>query len=520
MDSATRLTCPFEGCDFADDDSYIILLHVETLHPESGVSPFAVTDQGLGEQRAAESEEWNGYQSPDLAHEDENGGYVDCPHSECGEPVLLDELQSHMDLHMAVKLTFRDDEDTRPSQSSMGSSANLKESSEHSPMAFSMGLPKALRNIDDGQEISPKLRKRRHRPPSDAGGKGKPLSPSSSSSRPGPLTSGTGTVRRLGKAELGPYANEEKMPASLRSQLEEGAQVSVVNKIGPDGSLIKIESVANEVKGILPVLAQLCLKDDTVNQAYLCHPGVQHVTKMAREGSFCGYRNIQMMISFMQAANTTGSCPFGTRIPTILNLQDGIEAAWDMGINSIGRIETGGIRGTRKYIGTPEVQALFGSLNIGCEARFFSNSGPQRAYDQLLVAVERYFVSFKTQPDTKVNKTLLPPIYFQTPGHSLTIVGIEQRKNDTSNLLVFDPVFKTATTTARLIGTKVKRINPERLLRPYRRGSTQLGRHKELEMLMSHVNGMATYVNASDSDQQFLEYIDQYNSSSRRARLS
>lgn len=33
-----------------------------------------------------------------------------------------------------------------------------------------------------------------------------------------------------------------------------------------------------------------------------------------------------------------------------------IEDAWDAGINLEGRIETGGIRGTRKYIGTPEVR--------------------------------------------------------------------------------------------------------------------------------------------------------------------
>ena len=32
-----------------------------------------------------------------------------------------------------------------------------------------------------------------------------------------------------------------------------------------------------------------------------------------------------------------------------------IERAWDMGFNVNGRIETGGICGTRKYIGTPEV---------------------------------------------------------------------------------------------------------------------------------------------------------------------
>ena len=41
-----------------------------------------------------------------------------------------------------------------------------------------------------------------------------------------------------------------------------------------------------------------------------------------------------------------------------------VEKAWDKGINSRGRAETGGIRGTRKYIGTPEAQAMFVGLGI------------------------------------------------------------------------------------------------------------------------------------------------------------
>ena len=36
-----------------------------------------------------------------------------------------------------------------------------------------------------------------------------------------------------------------------------------------------------------------------------------------------------------------------------------IESAWDKGINDTGRVETGGIRGTRKYIGTPEARKFY-----------------------------------------------------------------------------------------------------------------------------------------------------------------
>ncbi len=42
-------------------------------------------------------------------------------------------------------------------------------------------------------------------------------------------------------------------------------------------------------------------------------------------------------------------------IPSTLKLQQMIEEAWDQGINPDGRLQTGGITGTRKHIGTQEV---------------------------------------------------------------------------------------------------------------------------------------------------------------------
>ena len=62
-----------------------------------------------------------------------------------------------------------------------------------------------------------------------------------------------------------------------------------------------------------------------------------------------------MMSSYIIGAESQGYESFRGKIPTIFEIQDYIERAWDLGINSQGRIETGGIRGTRKYIGTPDV---------------------------------------------------------------------------------------------------------------------------------------------------------------------
>jgi hypothetical protein len=62
-----------------------------------------------------------------------------------------------------------------------------------------------------------------------------------------------------------------------------------------------------------------------------------------------------MLLSYIQGAKAQGYEEFPGRLPTVLKMQDHIEDAWDKGINEIGRVQTGGIRDTRKYIGTPEV---------------------------------------------------------------------------------------------------------------------------------------------------------------------
>ena len=89
------------------------------------------------------------------------------------------------------------------------------------------------------------------------------------------------------------------MPESLRAMLEKGAKISITNQISQDGRLIRIESVSNEIRGIVPVLAQLCAQDDRISRAYLCHPDVTDVVKMSREGGFCGFVLPLSFVSFL-----------------------------------------------------------------------------------------------------------------------------------------------------------------------------------------------------------------------------
>ena len=60
------------------------------------------------------------------------------------------------------------------------------------------------------------------------------------------------------------------------------------------------------------------------------------------------------------AAGVPGSDRLGGGIPSIFDIQEHVEDAWDRGINAYGRVQTGGIRNTRKYIGTPEV-SIYGA---------------------------------------------------------------------------------------------------------------------------------------------------------------
>lgn len=257
------------------------------------------------------------------------------------------------------------------------------------------------------------------------------------------------------------------------------------------------------------MLKQLLEQSPTTEYAYLCDPCVTHVSRLQKEGEkmcsvlfcflclpvdwlltaaslggFCGYRNIQTMVSYIVGAKSPGHNLFGDDLPNIFDIQNIIENAWDMGINAHGRIETGGIRWTRKYIGTPEAMAMFRSLNIPCNVQAFNHRKTGRAADLMLREVEQYFEMGKYRPGRKVRATSLPPIYWQHPGHSLTIIGIEKTTTGQTNLLVFDPIFKDGSPIARLVGRqRFEARFPDKLLQLYRRGPRYLWRFKAFELL-------------------------------------
>ena len=199
-----------------------------------------------------------------------------------------------------------------------------------------------------------------------------------------------------------------------------------------------------------------------------------------------------MLASYINGVNFKGHRHFEGKIPSVFKIQDFIERAWDHGINSAGRLETGGIKGTRKYIGTPEALAMFRVLEIPCDAQGFKHREPGKSESLLLEEVETYFQSGVQDPTQRVRLTHLPPIYFQHAGHSMTIIGLEKSKTGAKNLLVFDPMFKDPSNILKLVG----RVNPQKLesgvklvgdadaaLKPYRRGNKYLKRYPQFEVL-------------------------------------
>ncbi|KAL6712774.1 hypothetical protein ACLMJK_009615 [Lecanora helva] len=313
-----------------------------------GQAPSSHPDQEFGGRNAGKDKEST-----------EDASYVFCG---CGEWSLAYEFESHLEMHYAESVNFEETA-RRVSSSSAAPRRTIhygKASScgmETTPSSPSRDIVSSLQK----NAPLPSIANRRSRGESrksqgivqDLIGALRHSSapPSRRSSR----AECQKDPRRLGRKELGPHAHERQMPGWLRKQLELGAKVTVFNQISLDGRILRVETIANEFRGIIPVLAQLCEQDPALSRAYLCHPDVTHVVKMSKEGGFCGYRNIQMLVSFIRDTCSQGYEHFQGRLPSIIKLQNMIESAWDQGFNPTGRIETGGILGTRKYIGTPEV---------------------------------------------------------------------------------------------------------------------------------------------------------------------
>lgn len=450
---------------------------METDHPEGHVkSPFAPERACSLDSNLANP----AYSDVDDDLDGTSIAYVECPLEGCNEVVARDELDYHLELHSdeieqdaTPALPQPSNPATETSQAA-AADTNGHDARRTRSTKRRRSSPSRDASLDSEQAAHDRRKKsifawkkilqwpkKRKADNSD----GTTNSGSTNNRIPVSVPAGPPEPKKLGKAELGRYAHEKQMPDWLVAMLKNNGQV-----VGTD---------------VIPVLRQLLQQSASTEYAYLCDPYVQHVSKLRREGGFCGYRNIQMMCSYILGTSYAGTHGnFGGKIPSIFDIQEFIEAAWDKGINKQGRVETGGVRGTRKYIGTPEAQAVLLHFKVPCEAEGFKNKKEAgRAEAKLLVSVEQYFSQGIFDPKDKVRSTTLPPIYFQHAGHSMTIVGIEKKPDGKANLLVFDPMFHDAQVVTQRVGRKFKYKHADSALNAYRRGHKYLRRYREFELL-------------------------------------
>ncbi|TLD23493.1 Serine/threonine-protein kinase [Venturia nashicola] len=462
-----HLDCLFD-CGLSFSSLETLHLHIELDHREDNdVSPFLA--RPTTSPVASSSRDTNVPPLPTRPpprvpiHEEELQGSRDseaepftlCPEPHCGEQILLIELNEHLDLHEAESLI---DE---------GSISTPDSNRDQSQTIYSsLSMPSESGQTYFSTDVSPALLRKMDRRPTDGTsprvGLGRKFlsiigMEKKEHSRPSHGASKK-NIPRLSKDILGPYAHETQMPKSLYQRLKDGPKITRTKKISRQGGLVVHESVDGETPGVLPILKRLIEHDHRVGKAFLCHPSVTQIGKFHWEGGFCGYRNAQMQISYMQHAKHPSSIFFPGRTPGILELQDHIEQAWDNGRHPYARQEVGKLKGTRKWIGTLEVHAIYQNLDIPCEVHQFSDSTTTFADESLLDWVQAYFESAAMPDKKKVQCTLKPPVYLQRPGHSLTIVGLEIMRDGTRNLLVFDPMYQAPKLMREMVDAGPRRI--------------------------------------------------------------
>ncbi|KAI7901034.1 peptidase family C78-domain-containing protein [Cokeromyces recurvatus] len=214
----------------------------------------------------------------------------------------------------------------------------------------------------------------------------------------------------------------------------------VRSRINADKEIWDKVTILNEdcrTSGIISRLEPNFKKADTL-AAYLCSPFTDYLsTDYMDLGWGCGYRNCQMLMSFLERQTEDGE-PILKCVLDIASIQLLIEKAWEEGFDTLGAAQLGyQVFKTHKWIGTTEVYTLFAYLGIRSTIIDFHRPGPNHLHHDLMDWIQSYFM----EEDNKeiVCITNKPPLYLQHQGHSRTVVGIEILKSGKRNLIMFDP---------------------------------------------------------------------------------
>ena len=446
------LSCPF--CQFRHHDFGLLQSHVQGSHSDQIEGPsdgkddqnnlsdaelaqlLAFEEAGIPAELAIEDAKKDrpSNETTEAALSDEDL-WIDCF---CGERILLQEIDIHSNMH---QLEIQDADDVEDGQTiePVTPGGSLLSSSRAAATEFAYH-----NSASDAHQIQ---------------------------------------ARRLGKSELGPYAYEERMPKWLQATLHKNTGVRFEEVYISDRAF-RYSALENETPLLIPKIQLLSRADHKVLHSVFCSPVVNHVSKLFKEGGFCGYRNIQMMISYLRGCHIPEiGKTFKGSLPTIFQLQDDIEAAWDSGIQTHARSETGGIKNTRKYIGTAEATALFTSKSDSCRTEAFTSTDQLAACDAMLLSLRNYFTRRRgSNPPA--------PVYLQYKGHSMTVVGFEElalggtkgAESETS-LVIFDPMFRVPSSLKKLSVNTTKPESKLHFLKAFRYPRQRFKRFNQFELL-------------------------------------
>ncbi|XP_077145633.1 zinc finger-containing ubiquitin peptidase 1 [Ranitomeya variabilis] len=204
-----------------------------------------------------------------------------------------------------------------------------------------------------------------------------------------------------------------------------------------------VDDGRTKTSGVLEALCRYySIASPEVNRVWLCSPLDHFSSSGGDKGWGCGFRNFQMLLSSVLLSDTyKDSLQDHRYIPCIPKIQALIEEAWKEGFDPQGASHFNGkLQGTRAWIGASEIYCLLTSLRLKCRILDFHRpSSPTGTHPLLFEWVLNYYASDTRGAGGKVVCSSKPAIYLQHQGHSRTIVGIEERKNKSYCLLLFDP---------------------------------------------------------------------------------
>jgi hypothetical protein len=234
--------------------------------------------------------------------------------------------------------------------------------------------------------------------------------------------------------------------------------------------------------GIIGALVEYYQKIPQNNRNFVLATKVSHFWCGFGDGGWgCGYRNIQTLCSSLMEMPHYRDVLFGGigYVPSILVLQQSLEAAWTEGFDPHSKAKLTGVYGGNQWIGTYDAVSMLRHFGVPMELITFtakrrvSNEG--RGSGNSLIAPKASFSTsssnnvatsaFKYRryqpalfvPHTNMFKWVwshfescksrgdkfIMPLYLQHDGHSRTIIGAEN-VNGRIALLLLDPSFSSA----------------------------------------------------------------------------